>query len=93
MGVQEVIDGYNYLNNLIKLGPGDWVGQLLKMNKDVYERNRHQKATWRRFLLHFFQTTSSGNVLGAFNWQLSMVRKDTGFGTVLPEEALEIRQV
>ena len=41
--VRKGIYGYQYLNHLIELGPGDWEKQLMKKNEVFHERNKHKK--------------------------------------------------
>ena len=47
-GVQEGIDGYPYLKHLIELCPGIYIQNLSKMNKEISERNQHQKELGKR---------------------------------------------
>ena len=55
------------------------------MNRLTREIN-FKRQQGRHGQYEIFQGMSSGNVLGEFYWQLSMGRKDTIFGRVLPEE-------
>ena len=84
-GDLEGIDGYPYLNHLIELCPGGWVGRVSKINEEVGDRIQHQKLVGKRWLVQKNQTMSSGNSLGGFYQQLPMGRKYTGFVRVIPE--------
>ena len=51
-----------------------------KMNLVVGEKNRCDHYGGKKYLFRPFRRQSSGHVLGAFYWQLTMGRKDTSFG-------------
>ena len=85
--------GYPHLNHLLKVWPGDWVKKMSKMNEAVGENNGLDKLGGKRQFVHFFQRTSTGNLLVELYWKLHMGRKETSFRVKLTHLLVRKREL